>query len=59
VADGHSILVIAYHMLAEDTTYQELGSQYFAERDRPVIERRLVRRLEGLGHRVNLEPLAA
>jgi transposase len=58
VAVGHSILVIAYHVLTEDTVYQELGSQYFDQRDRLVVERRLVRRLEGLGYKVNLEPAA-
>ena len=34
VAVGHTILVIAYHLLTEGTAYQDLGPQYFDERDR-------------------------
>jgi transposase len=56
VAVGHSILRIAYHLLARGTVYQELGGNYFDERDRHAVERRLVRRLEQLGHKVTLEP---
>jgi transposase len=56
LAVGHTILVIAYHLLQRGTRYEELGGRYFEERDRQVIERRLVRRLEALGHKVTLEP---
>ena len=56
---GHPILVIAYHLLRHGTDYHDLGPQYFDERDRRAVERRLVRRLEGLGYRVALEPRAA
>jgi transposase len=59
VAVGHTILVIAYHLLAEGTTYRDLGPNYFDERDRRHVEHRLVRRLEGLGYAVKLTPLAA
>jgi transposase len=59
VAVGHSILVIAYEMLMHRTTYQELGGNYFDERDRQGRERRLVHSLERLGYRVSLEPLPA
>jgi transposase len=55
-AVGHSILVIAYQLLRHGTTYQELGGNYFDERDRQAVERRLVRRLEQLGHKVILAP---
>jgi transposase len=58
VAVGHSILVIAYHLLAEEGSYQDLGGRYFDERDRRAVERRLVTRLEGLGYKVSLEPAA-
>ncbi len=57
VAVGHSILVIAYEMLSHETTYQELGGNYFDERDRQVKERRLIHSLERLGYKVSLEPL--
>jgi transposase len=57
VAVGHSLLVIAYHLLAHDRDYADLGPTYFDERDRQLVQRRLVRRLEDLGYRVALEPL--
>ncbi len=58
IAVGHSILVVVYHLLRRDTTYQDLGAHYFDARERQAVERRLIRRLEGLGYRVALEPLA-
>ena len=59
VAVAHTILVIAYHLLLRQTTYQDLGPRYFDERDRTAVEHRLVHRLQGLGYRVTLEPLVA
>jgi transposase len=58
IAVGHTILIIAYHLLARDHVYEELGPDFFERRDRAAIERRSVRRLEALGYRVSLEPLA-
>jgi len=58
VAVGHSILIIAYHLLSDDTDYHDLGARYFDERDRRAVERRLVHRLEGLGYKVSLAPAA-
>jgi transposase len=55
VAVGHTILEIVHHLLARGTTYQDLGDRYFDERDRQAVERRLVKRLEGLGYKVSLE----
>ena len=57
VAVAHTILVIAYHLLKDGHGYEDLGGNYFDERDRQFVERRLVRRLEGLGYRVSLEPV--
>jgi transposase len=60
VAVGHTILVIAYNLLLQRSCgYEELGGDYFDKRDRQAVERRLVRRLEGLGYKVSLDPLAA
>jgi transposase len=50
------MLVIIYHLLSEGTTYQELGGNFFDERDRQAVEKRLVRRLERLGYQVDLQP---
>ncbi len=55
VAVAHSIAVIAYHVLRDGTTYQELGAGYFDERDREAVKRRAVRRLERLGFKVTIE----
>jgi transposase len=59
VAVGHTILVIAYHLLQRSYGYEELGGDYFDKRDRQGVERRLVWRLEGLGYKVSLDPVAA
>jgi len=58
VAVGHSILISVYHLLRDAQPYHDLGGHYFDERDRHAVERRLVRRLEALGHKVILEPAA-
>lgn len=57
VAVGHSILVIAYNLLSNGTIYKDLGGNYFDERDRQTVERRLTRRLEDMGYKVSLEPV--
>lgn len=59
VAVGHSILVIAYHLLKRGTDYQELGGNYFDQRDQEAVQRRAVQRLESLGYKVTLEKTAA
>jgi transposase len=57
VAVAHTILVMVYVLLTrEQESYHDLGSHYFDERDRNVVQRRLVRRLEALGFTVSLEP---
>jgi transposase len=58
VAVGHSILVIIYHLLRDHSGYHDLGGNYFDERDRQVIQKQLIRRLERLGYQVELQPLA-
>ena len=58
VAVGHTILVIAYHLLSEQDVYRDLGEHYFDQRDRQAVERRLVARLQGLGYTVLLDPAA-
>ncbi len=56
VAVAHSILIIAYHVLQRRQPYQDLGSNYFDERERSAIARQSIRRLEQLGFKVRLEP---
>ena len=57
IAVGHTILIIAYHLLTQNTTYHDLGVDYLEKRNRQAVERRLVRRLEALGNKVILEPI--
>jgi hypothetical protein len=52
------LLVIAYYVLTNHAPYRDLGANFFDERDRDVVQRRLVRRLERLGYQVALQPAA-
>jgi transposase len=54
VALGHTLLVIIYHMIAEEKEYEELGGGYLDQLDRQGKEQRLVRQLEKLGFEVSL-----
>ena len=57
---AHALLVIIWHVLATGRPYDELGEDYFTTRLDPEREtRRLIARLEALGHAVTLEPAAA
>ena len=56
IAVGHTLLVIVYHVLADEKDYQELGGNYFNEQDRQAVQKRLVHRLEKLGYEVTLAP---
>lgn len=57
VAVGHSILVIAYHLMSKQQPYSDLGADYFlARQSKETYQNRLVRQLERMGHRVTLEP---
>jgi transposase len=55
VAVAHSILVIAYHILQRGQPYNELGGDYFIERqNKDAYQRRLVKQLERMGYDVTL-----
>jgi transposase len=55
VAVGHSILVIAYHVLKRRESYKEMGGDYFDRKNVEGQKRRLIRQLEALGLRVTVE----
>jgi transposase len=55
VAVGHSILVIAYHVLNNKHTYQELGGDYFDKRYAEKRRTRLIKQLQSLGLKVTIE----
>lgn len=54
MALAHRLLVIIYHVLATRKPYQELGADYFEQRDRARLIQRSVRQLEVLGYTVSL-----
>jgi transposase len=59
VAVGHSILVIAWHLLTNDANYDDLGGNYFARRgDTARHQERLVQQLQDLGYAVTLRKVA-
>lgn len=60
VAVGRSILVIVWHLLAdEDTRYTDLGSDHFAKHTNPDAKKRNhIRQLQALGYSVTLTPAA-
>jgi transposase len=58
-AVGHSILVIAWHLLAYDCDYRDLGGDFFVQRDTDRARHRAVAQLQALGYQVTLQPTAA
>jgi transposase len=55
VALAHTILVIVYQLLRRNTTYTDLGGNYFDERRRAATIHHSVQRLERLGYQVQLQ----
>jgi transposase len=56
---AHALIVIIWHILATAKPYHELGADYFTRRLDPEREtRRLIAKLEALGHQVTLQPAA-
>jgi hypothetical protein len=54
------MIVIIWHVLATGKPYDELGADYFTQRLDPEREtRRLVAKLQALGHTVTLQSAAA
>ncbi len=59
VAVAHALLVTAYHVINEQTTYRELGFDYHDRRDAEQARRRALAVLARQGYRVTLERAAA
>ena len=56
---AHALIIIIWHILATGKPYHELGAGYFTTRLDPEREtRRLIAKLEALGHQVSLQPAA-
>jgi transposase len=59
IAVGHSILVIAWHLLNGNCDYNDLGGDYYQRRgDTARHQDRLVRQLQDLGYSVTLRKVA-
>jgi transposase len=54
-----SILTAAYHMIANGTFYDDLGSDHFERRTKTTHAKRLVAKLQSLGYEVEIKRLAA
>jgi transposase len=55
LAVAHAILTIVYHLIRDNTTYEDLGANHLDERQQQRTIHRAVRRIGQLGYRVTLE----
>lgn len=55
VAVAASMLTAAYHMLQRGIFYEDLGANHFDRRDKDKVAKRLIRRLEELGLKVEVK----
>ena len=58
VAVAASIITAVYYRLHNEIPYRELGADYFHQRDKDQLTKRMTRRLSELGFDVTLTPLA-
>jgi transposase len=54
----HSMLIAYWHMFTTGETYRDLGGDYFQRKDPQRATKRLLSKLEALGHHVTLQPAA-
>jgi transposase len=55
LAVGHTILIMAYHIIKEHITYRELGANYFDRLNEQYIVKHLLARMQNLGYQVTLK----
>jgi len=58
VAVAHALLSTGYMLLWTGRKFSDLGEDYFDRLDRERLTKRLVKRLEKLGHQVSIQPAA-
>jgi transposase len=58
VAVGHSILVIAWHLLTNNCDYQDLGGDWFTRTNPDRQRDHHIRQFQALGYSVNLRKSA-
>jgi hypothetical protein len=56
VAVGHGRLVAGYYVITPGRDYAHLGANYFDERNKEMVKRQAVKRLERLAFQVELNP---
>jgi transposase len=59
VALEHSILTAVWHMLTHDVDYQDLGGDYFTQRNPDRTIRNIIRQANALGLTVRFDPIQA
>lgn len=61
LAVGHTILIIAYHIIKEQCVFMELGADFFDRLNEQHLINRLTKRIAALGYKVDIEklPMAA
>jgi transposase len=58
IAVAHALLVTGYMLLWTGKQFEDLGADYFDRLDQERLTKRLVKRLERMGHKVSLQPAA-
>jgi len=58
MAVAHTMLIIGYHMLITGQSYHELGGDYLERINKNQLQRYYVKRLQTLGLKVTVEPVA-
>ncbi len=59
MAVAHHLLVTAYYLIKNATSYEDLGAGYLDQRRKNAVQRSLIKRLESLGLTVTVEPISA
>jgi len=55
MAVAHTLLIMAYHIVKEQCTYNELGADYFDRLNEQYLVKRFTSRIEMLGYHVTLQ----
>jgi len=58
IAVGHKILIAAYFILKDKTSYKELGSEYLVKRNKNKKIQRYMKLLKEMGAEVELKKVA-
>lgn len=56
IAVAASMLTAVYHMLKDHVPYRDLGGEYFDRRDKSIMAKRLINKLNTLGFHVEVSP---